>query len=335
MAPVSTSHGAAAAWSGSELFEHPDWLAQLTERELRELEACAAHAPEVREEPETAALDRRRATLDRALEHGPGAVLVRGLELGGRDDRDCARLFSALVSPLGTALSQNARGERLLRVEDAGYAETDPRTRGPFSSRRLHFHSDRCDLIAFLCVRPAAAGGETHLLDARALRRRMAARHPRLLEVLERPFPYLRHTIDPGHERPFVELPVFSEHEGHFACCFLRVLIDRAHAAPGAPDLAPEQIEALDALEREAEDPDLYAALRLAPGDVLLLNNWTILHRRTAFEDSAETGRLLLRMWISSPSSRPLAPCFAAHFGSSEAGALRGGIWPPGGRPAV
>ena len=62
--------------------------------------------------------------------------------------------------------------------------------------------------------------------------------------------------------------------------------------------------------------------------DILFLNNWTTLHRRTAFEDFKETEkkRHLLRIWLSMPNSRPLNESFRANFGSVEAGSLRGGI---------
>ena len=42
-------------------------------------------------------------------------------------------------------------------------------------------------------------------------------------------------------------------------------------------------------------------------GEILLLNNWTSLHRRTAFDDSLdpERKRHLLRVWLSMPNSRP------------------------------
>ena len=113
------------------------------------------------------------------------------------------------------------------------------------------------------------------------------------------------------------------------------MLIDRADRSPDAPTLTPLQRDALDALETLAEDPALHVRLRLAPGDVLLLNNWTTLHRRSAFTDAPvpRERRHLLRIWLSMPDSRPIAACFEDHFGATAAGALRGGMRPAG-RPA-
>ena len=87
------------------------------------------------------------------------------------------------------------------------------------------------------------------------------------------------------------------------------------------------------ALDTLAEDPALHVSLRLEPGDVLLLNNWTTFHRRSAFADASDptAGRQLLRIWLSVPNSRPIAPCFREHFGATAGGALRGGMRRAGG----
>ena len=183
-------------------------------------------------------------------------------------------------------------------------------------------------MIAFLCVRPAKTGGENHVISSATLYNEMLRRYPAEARVLEGVFPYLRHTVDGGNEKPFTFVPVFTCHEGFFAASLLRVLIDRADASPEAPSLTVEQRGALDRLQEVAEDPSLYASFRLEAGDILLLNNWVTLHRRTGFEDFAEPERRrhLMRIWLSLPNSRPLDPRFAEHFGATEAGALRGGM---------
>ncbi len=64
-------------------------------------------------------------------------------------------------------------------------------------------------------------------------------------------------------------------------------------------------------------------------------NNQVAYHGRGAFEDD-EAGpgedhdRLLLRLWLSMPDSRPLPKGHAVLWGATEPGALRGGIAQPG-----
>jgi hypothetical protein len=328
-----------AAWRGAELFQSPDWLHTLTPRENDELGSALDAVNERGLEldsivPETfrlSALGRLLERIQGSLESGCGAALIRGLASEHCTVEAATRLFWGLARYVGTPVSQSSSGERLLSVRNEGYGVEDPRSRGPNTRKRLSFHTDRCDVIAFLCLKQAKAGGENDVISSVSLYNEMLKRRPDLLDVLLQPFPYKRHTVDTGNVRPYCEQPIFSLHGGHFAANFLRVLIDRADAAPECPTLSKLQHEALDALESTAEDPRLYARFRQEPGDLLFLNNWVTFHRRAAFEDHEEPAerRHLLRLWLAVPNSRPLAPAFAANYGSTAAGALRGGMHPP------
>ncbi|MEM7011129.1 MAG: TauD/TfdA family dioxygenase [Verrucomicrobiota bacterium] len=142
------------------------------------------------------------------------------------------------------------------------------------------------------------------------------------------PYYYKRHNVDTGNDLPYCQQPIFSFHEGHFASAFLRVLIERAYAMNDLPDMTVAQREALDFVEAVAAEPEMHAAFHQEPGDILLLNNWVTYHRRTAFVDYDDPAlkRHILRIWLSVPNSRPLAPWFKDNYGATEAGAIRGGM---------
>lgn len=326
----------AGAWRGPELFDRPGWRQRLTDAEIAALRdfvtRFGGEAPESIDVNDIALapLEPLAERVSDALENGPGAVRLSGFPLDAWDQPGRELAFWTLAHQVGTPVSQSAEGHRLFHVRDAGYAPGDPRFRGPMSNKRLSFHTDRCDVIAFLCIQPAAEGGETFLVSSAALYDELSRRDPDALATLQGPYPYLRHTVDTGNQRPYCELPVFSQREGFFGAHFLRVLIDRADASPEAPDLTDEQRRALDALEALAEEPAMHVSFHLEPGDVLLLNNWTTFHRRSEFVDASEPERKrhLLRIWLSTHNSRPIDPRFADHFGATEAGALRGGMRP-------
>ena len=84
----------------------------------------------------------------------------------------------------------------------------------------------------------------------------------------------------------------------------------------------------LDAL---ANDPALNMQMGFRPGDIQLVHNHTILHDRTAFEDSPEPElrRHLLRLWLAPANARPLPPVFAERYGQITPGE-RGGLTIPG-----
>jgi len=263
-----------------------------------------------------------------SLENGPGAALIRGFPVD-EFSKDGARAeFLRLCRKIGTPISQNENGDEVFDVSDAGFKSDDPRTRGPNTKKKLSFHTDRCDVIAFLCWRQAKSGGENELVSSMALFNEIQKRRPDLLEILMQPFVYKRHSVDLGNDAPFCKQPIFSFCENHFAASFLRVLIDRAGADPELPDLTAGQVEAMNFLESVAAELEMHVRFRQEPGDILLLNNWVNLHRRSAFEDheTESEKRCLFRIWLSMPNSRPLDPQFAANFGAVEAGAIRGGM---------
>ena len=86
----------------------------------------------------------------------------------------------------------------------------------------------------------------------------------------------------------------------------------------------------LDLMEELADGPRLHHSFYQEPGDILFINNWVNLHRRTEFEDWPEPDRRrhIFRIWMSVPNSRPLDPLFLDNYGAVEAGALRGGMKP-------
>lgn len=268
------------------------------------------------------------AAIQDQLENGLGVVLLRGFPLKGLDKSSAREAFRDWCSGLGTLLSQNEKGDTLFDVSDSGFGKEDPRTRGPNTNKKLSFHTDRCDVIGFLCWKQAQSGGENELVSSMRLYNEIARRRPDLLEVLMESFVYKRHTVDLGNALPYCEQPIFSFQDGHFACSFLRVLINRAHADPELPDLTEKQIEAMDFLEALAEEPGISHRFRQEPGDVLLLNNWVTLHRRSAFvdHDNPDEKRCLFRAWLSMPNSRPLDPRFEANYGAVGAGEIRGGF---------
>ncbi len=267
-------------------------------------------------------------TIREQLEDGSGALLLKGFPISKHNKNSAREAFKVWSKSLGTLLSQNENGDATFDVSDAGLGQNDPRTRGPNTNRKLSFHTDRCDVIAFLCWRQARSGGENQLVSSLHLYNEIAQRRPDLLAVLMEPFIYKRHTVDLGNSQPWCEQPIFSFQDGHFACSFLRVLIDRAHADPDLPDLSEAQIEALNFLESVAAEPAHAFHFRQEPGDILLVNNWVTLHRRSSFEDheSPEDRRCLFRIWLSMPNNRPLDPRFKDNFGATGAGEVRGGF---------
>jgi len=80
-------------------------------------------------------------------------------------------------------------------------------------------------------------------------------------------------------------------------------------AAVGSPIDAFDK-EVLDFFEETSKRPDIMLEFTLEPGQMYFLNNYTILHARTQFEDFEEEDRRrhLLRLWLDVPGMRPVHP---------------------------
>lgn len=240
------------------------------------------------------------------------------------------KLFLDFCKKIGTPLSQNTEGDLVLSVKNAALSENDPKVRGPNTNKKLSFHTDRCDVIAFLCLQPAKKGGENQVIESEKIEKIIKNERPELHATLCQKFPYKTHTIDKANTLPFCEQPIFSWCDNFFACSYLRVLIDRADKDPHCPSLSKVQREALDFMDSVCERKELQSCFTMKRGEILFLNNWTTLHRRTAFQDFNDPlkKRHLLRIWLSMPNSRPIDRAFIANFGAVGAGEIRGGIKP-------
>lgn len=327
-----------SAWYSRDIPNRPEWSQRLSSEEIDELLTVAAAIDFDRQRPieyddgapSLPILGRRLQRVQHDLEHGSGVIRLLGFPADEVPEDLAMRAMWVIGRSIGTPISQSAAGERLFSVRDSGLANNDAKARGPNTRKKLSFHTDRCDVIGFMCFRQALSGGANDIVSSATLFNELLADRPELVEVLMQPYLYKRHNVDLGNELPYVQQPVFTFREGHFAANLLRVLIERAYAMEEAPEMTALQREALDVLEERAEDSELRFSFRQEHGDILFLNNFVTLHRRGEFVDHAEPDkkRHLFRIWLSMPNSRPLDPRFAGNYGATEAGAIRGGMTP-------
>ncbi|MGB1311281.1 MAG: TauD/TfdA family dioxygenase, partial [Leucothrix sp.] len=81
--------------------------------------------------------------------------------------------------------------------------------------------------------------------------------------------------------------------------------------------LSRVEIAAMDLFDRIIHQKEIRLDVMLAPGDLLLANNYAVMHSRTSFEDfdELEKRRKLVRLWVKMPNARALAPDFPGQNG--------------------
>ncbi|MFJ8433954.1 TauD/TfdA family dioxygenase [Kitasatospora sp. NPDC094019] len=250
------------------------------------------------------------ARIAHALRHGPGLALVRGLELNGLGDPECAELCRRLAARLGTVLplpagpsaddlltAETAPAVELSAADRAAQREGDARTLDPHTDRSYGPESPW--LLGLLCIRPARAGGESLLVSGRAVHDRLAARDPSALHHLYQDFHFGR---GPDFDRVS---PVFQQRRHGLHVQYNRYWIERGQQEADRP-LPPERRAALDTLHEVLTDPGMVLRVPLRRGDLLFVDNTAVLHGRTGFSDPAGPGerRCLARVWADRPADR-------------------------------
>lgn len=331
-----------AAWFADDMRLRGDWIYSFSRDDIAELRQATEATVErgvqlidiTRDQFPLPRLGKTLLTLQRDVVHGRGFVLLRGMPVDGLTMEESARMYFGLGAWFGSAVPQNAKGHLLGHVKDIGHDPHNPEHRVYATSYRQPFHTDSCDLVALLCLRPAKSGGESAIVSSTSIYNEMVRRRPDLAEVLTRPFVIDRKGEIPEGKGPTYELAVFHNHAGCMTTIYARDFIEAAQRFENIPRLTAEQIDAMDLLDELAASDELRLDMDFRPGDIQILHNHQILHARTTYEDypEPERRRHLLRLWLSPSNGRPLPPAFAERYGEIAVGTRRGGIHVPGAR---
>ena len=322
-----------SVWLAKDYASDRSWLNVLSAADLNELDSAlrAVKArgmapPDFgREDFLIPGLGARLETFGHQLDHGRGFFVIRGLPIERYSLDDIKTIYWAIGTHLGNPVLQNKAGDLVSHVEDRGDDYSMPNVRLYSTAAAANPHNDPSDVVGLLCVRTAPTGGASMIASATAIYKRVAQQHPEHLAVLARGFPHA--VRGEGSSRSTREttppIPVFSYHQGKLSCCLNSKSSRTARELQGEPLTALEN-EAIKCVEDLANDPEFYTTMDFRPGDMQFLNNYVILHNRTAFENGPDPAqrRLLLRLWLNRREGRALAPGFGDRFNNGS----RGGV---------
>ncbi len=267
-----------------------------------------------------------RVAADLTPNVGRGFAVLRSIpvDLIGKDL--AARVFWGIGLHLGEPVSQNMAGEFLCHVrKDPAVA-----VRGFASDVELGVHSDLTEILGLCALVVAKSGGVSSLVSLAAVHDVLMIERPDLLDVLYEPFYHGRHNEQHPWERPYSIHPVFARGSKGWGGFYNPGMLGRTDQIDGVPPLTARQIEAVDAVRRIAERPDLRLTVALQPGDMLFAHNAFVLHARTSFEDHEDPDRRrhFYRLWLDRPdcesSTVPWPVRFDFRYGNS--GLTRRGV---------
>jgi hypothetical protein len=305
-------------WKGPEIDWQKEGLHTLSVAELGEIDHALNHLlalgnidfPQIT--TETFPLDtvgKLMASLPERLRNGRGFLMLRGLPREKYSDDDMTRIYFGLGSYIGKPMVQSYLGDILGHVVDV--SDLEPKSRGYRKGGGQLMHTDSCDIIGLMCLRTAISGGDSRISSALAIHNHLADHRPDLLEVLRKGL-YLKRTDEDGRRATKTysseRVPFFYEEDGEITC-YLPTGYARLAEKSGQRPFTPLESEALLTLRKIAASPEFYLDMGFRDGDIQFLNNRSMVHGRTDYQDEKELSkrRHLLRLWLA-VSSWPKMP---------------------------
>ncbi|KXG49015.1 Taurine catabolism dioxygenase TauD/TfdA [Penicillium griseofulvum] len=310
-------------WEGKEVEKRDDWIYQLYDDQLDELDAAlksfkSLNLPLGDINQSTFPLPTLHTVLrdiSKEIHTGRGFAVLRGLRIDDYSREDNIIIYAGVSSHIGNIRGRQQEGRLadgtspvLSHIKDLTNKVDKGRITAPSNTTdKQVFHTDAGDIISLLCLNRAAEGGESYLSSSWHVYNILAKERPDLIHTLFQDWPLdgFDNPVRPYSLRPLLY------HQSATATTPERIVIQYARryftgfmAQPrskGIPPITEAQAEALDALHFLAEEHS--AALDFQKGDVQYVNNLSIFHARNWFRDEPGKERHLLRLWLRDPEN--------------------------------
>jgi len=321
-----------SAWRAADLEAEKSWIVELAPTEADEVARAARDVAQrglrggefTRQDFPLPSFAPRLAGVLDELQHGRGIAVLRGLPVDAQDEEMAARIIWGIGTYLGHGLTQSAGvnlgrfpGNAIAHIVDQRKDPNDRTVHGSATGAEQQPHCDPSDLVALLCIRPAIdGGGVSRVVSAMAVYNDLRERVPELLETLFTGYFHdLRKDGANGISVTSNRIPVFGYAKGHLSVSFNSRTVFLAAERQGYA-LSDVERRALDEMVATASRPDMVHEMTMRTGDLQLLNNYTMLHSRTAWNDPPEVSRrrCMLRLWLRTSDPRPLPQGFASGY---------------------
>jgi hypothetical protein len=245
------------------------------------------------------------AEVRRILKQGVRFAVVDKLPLDAlsKDEAEC--IYWLLASMVARPVAQKLDGTMIYDVHDTGkQALPGSGIRPDKTNIEIRFHIDNAynttppEIVGLLCLRIAKSGGVSRVLSFHTVHNALLARHPEHLPRLYQPFWFDRQReFFPGEPDTFFA-PVFEDGD-ELRARFSVHQINSGYAMRGQP-VDNAGATALAATLDIFEDPEVSIDFEFAPGEIQFVDNRTLGHSRTEFEDHPEPERRrhLVRLWL-------------------------------------
>ena len=246
----------------------------------------------------------------RTIDEGPGFAIVDRLPVE-RWSQDGARaVWWLLASLVARPVAQKWDGTSIYDVTDLGRPPGNG-VRPDVTNAEQNFHTDNSynnvppHYVGLMCLRTAMEGGVSGIVSFAAAHEEMQRRHPDLLARLYEPFYFDRQREHAPGDVMTTHHPMLEDREGRLTARLSYFQVKNGQKLAGI-ELDPKGVAAIEAFEAILNEPGMSARFQFQPGQMQLIDNRALGHKRTAFRDwpEGERKRLLVRLWLRDTGSR-------------------------------
>jgi alpha-ketoglutarate-dependent taurine dioxygenase len=251
------------------------------------------------------------AGVKETLDGGTGFAILDALPTDTLEKDEAKALYWLLLSMLGQTVAQKWDGLLLYDVTDTGEKSAPGKgVRGSKTNQGQTYHTDNAynlppNYVSLLCLQTAKEGGLSGLFSFYTAHNILLKENPELLERLYEPFWFERHREHAPEDDLVSHKPMF-EYDGQT----LGVSLGLSRIYDGYA-LVKETMDnrtaaALKAVDEILERPGLGKTFTFSPGQIQIVNNRKLGHRRTGFTDwpDEDRRRHLVRIWVRHEGKR-------------------------------
>jgi alpha-ketoglutarate-dependent taurine dioxygenase len=246
-------------------------------------------------------------TVKQELDRGLGFAVVDRLDLTAMSRDEAVAVYWLLASMVARPVAQKWDGTMIYEVCDLGKESN----RAVNTDDDIVYHTDNSfnlcppHYVGLLCLQKAKEGGMSKIVSFPAVHNEMRRRHPDLLARLYRTYVFDRQGEHARGDDMTIRHPMFENREGRLMARLSRFHVRMGHALAGEP-LDSEGETAMEAMEAIMNEPGMGEEFWFEPGQIQIIDNWRLGHKRTSFTDwpEEERKRKLVRLWLRD-SGRP------------------------------
>ena len=239
------------------------------------------------------------------LDDGIGFAIIDRLPVTEFSRDTAIKLYWLLLSMISRPVAQKWDGQMIYDVVDTGLESTaGSGVRSSKTNAGQVYHTDNSfnlppSYVGLLCLQPAKQGGKSGLISFDSVYNQLLTKHPQVLPRLHQPFFFDRQHEHAPDDDLVTTNPVF-EYTDHTLQTRLSTSLIRQGYTVAEQELDRASAQALSALDEVMESDSLGKSFDFARGQIQIINNRRIGHRRTTFVDwaEAERKRHLVRLWL-------------------------------------